>query len=378
MCAVSCRDDKVAAHPLRVRIYYVATGRGLVKDAQLLAAILGAQGMAVEIHEVNHVSVNPKGLYEKASRWLYRRGWLRFEAWLTRREQWLIKAAVEAEVDLNIHLERIFRDRLRSASTNIFVPNQEWFPPEQRRLLNLIDAVACKSQHGLERFRQLLPCHPAIIYTGFSTLAPPAASQGLPLQCLHIAGHSPLKGTQTVVAVWQRHPEWPMLHLVTDLVVAADAANIRCHRDLDAAAIAELRTHCLIAVQPSEVEGFGHVLAEPMTAAGVVVTTDGPPMNELVQPGRGFLVRYGPQRPLRAGTCYQVDEAALEAELERVFATPLDALRLVGEEARRWQLAAHQQFASRLVELVNTVVAVRHNTGGGSAGQQGSDPHALP
>ncbi len=352
MCAVSCRDDNAAAHPLRVRIYYVATGRGLTKDAQLLAAILGDQGMVVEIHEVKHVSVNPKGLYEKASRWLYRRRWLRFEAWLTRIEQWLIGTDRHPPVDIAIHLERVFRQKLGTATTHIFIPNQEWFPPEQRRLLNLIDLIACKSRHGLAAFKQLLPFHRAIVYTGFSTLAPPVVWQEPPFDCLHIAGQSPLKGTQAVVAVWQRHPEWPVLHLVTDLAVTAEAANIRCHRDLNAAAIAELREHCLIAVQPSEVEGFGHVLAEPMTAAGVVVTTDGPPMNELVQPGRGFLVRYGQQRPLRVGTCYQVDEAALEAVLERLFATPVDELRRVGDVAQRWQQAAHQQFASQLVAVV--------------------------
>ena len=359
MCAVSCRDDNAAAHPLRVRIYYVATGRGLTKDAQLLAAILGDQGMVVEIHEVNHVSVNPKGLYEKASRWLYRRGWLRVEAWLTRIEQWLIHEDANPPVDIAIHLERIFRQKLGTATTHIFIPNQEWFPPEQRRLLNLIDVIACKSQHGLAVFKQLLPVHPAIHHIGFSTLAPSVAWQEPSYQCLHIAGQSPLKGTQAVVAVWQRHPEWPVLHLVTDLAVTAEAANICCHRDLGAAAIADLRARCLIAVQPSEVEGFGHVLAEPMMAAGVVVTTDGPPMNELVQPGRGFLVSYGRQRSLRVGTCYQVDEAALEAVLERVLATPVNELRQVGEAAQRWQQAAHQQFARQLVTLVRQAAVSR-------------------
>lgn len=284
--------------------------------------------------------------------WCLWLGWLRFEAWLTCIEQRLIDADPHPPVDIAIHLERICRRKLATAGTHIFIPNQEWFPPEHRRLLNLIDLIACKSWHGLAVLKQLLPFHRAIVYTGFSTLVPPVVWRGPPFDCLHIAGQSPLKGTEAVVAVWQRHPEWPMLHLVTDLAVTAEAANIRCHRDLDAAAIAELRAHCLIAVQPSEVEGFGHVLAEAMTAAGVVVTTDGPPMNELIQPGRGFLVRYDRQRPLRVGTCYQIDEAELERVLARVFATPVAELMAVGEQAQRWQQAAHQQFAEQLVALV--------------------------
>jgi hypothetical protein len=40
----------------------------------------------------------------------------------------------------------------------------------------------------------------------------------------------------------------------------------------------------------SEREGFGHYLNEARGAAAVVITTEHPPMNELVRPGVGVLV----------------------------------------------------------------------------------------
>src|SRR5258708_14428823 len=120
---------------------------------------------------------------------------------------------------------------------------------------------------------------------------------------LHVCGWNPHKGTDAVVGAWSRHPEWPHLTVVSQLPVSASpSGNVEflTTRIADAR-LQRLQNECAIHVCPSEVEGFGHTLMEGMSCGAVILTTDAPPMDELVSTDEGFLVPHASTQPMGAG-----------------------------------------------------------------------------
>ena len=105
-------------------------------------------------------------------------------------------------------------------------------------------------------------------------------------------------------------------------------------------------------VRPSEAEGFGHPFAESMSCGAVVVTTDAPPMNELVRPDRGLLVPAAALAPQGIGMLYRVDEAALEETIARALALPPEERARLGGNARAWFESNQEEFRERFVEAV--------------------------
>jgi glycosyltransferase involved in cell wall biosynthesis len=114
-----------------------------------------------------------------------------------------------------------------------------------------------------------------------------------------------------------------------------------------------LQNRHLFHLCPSEVEGFGHYLAEAMSVGAVVITTNGAPMNELVQPERGLLVAPVSRRSENLATRYGVDAAGIEQAVAQALAMS-DAQRVrTGEAARRFFLEMGAGFQQRLIQVVD-------------------------
>src|SRR5690606_37592102 len=92
------------------------------------------------------------------------------------------------------------------------IPNQERYARRLVPLLSRMDHILCKTRHAEEIFSRL---HPSVHYLGFTSEdrrkggASPDFSR-----FFHLAGGSSLKGTATLLSLWERHPEWPELTLV--------------------------------------------------------------------------------------------------------------------------------------------------------------------
>ena len=87
---------------------------------------------------------------------------------------------------------------------------------------------------------------------------------------------------------------------------------------------------------------------EAMGVGAVTLTTNAPPMNELVEADRGILVPYARMDTQFLANTYFFDEAAAEAAIERMIAMPDDELRRMGGNARAWFLRNDREFAARL------------------------------
>lgn len=221
--------------------------------------------------------------------------------------------------DVNIFLERLVPDYFDAARANCFIPNQEWLDDEDRRMLGDVDLVLCKSREA----RELLQSDAkAAMYVGFTSLDRLDRSvRRHERAALHVSGWNPRKGTTAVLHAWSHRPRWPVLTVVSQLHMSGSGAgNVSVlRRRISDAALRRLQNAHAVHICPSEVEGFGHTLAEALSCGAIVVTTNAPPMNELVTPEEGFLVPYGSTTQMGSGTRYFVNDEELGAVLDRLW-----------------------------------------------------------
>lgn len=260
--------------------------------------------------------------------------------------------------DLTIHTERAAPGWMALSRRNVLLPNPEWF--ESTPAVAKMDAILCKTRWTAEIME---PLHPRTVFVGFSSLdrSVPGIAGAMDAP-LHIAGRSPSKGTEALLAVWSRRPEWPVLRVVAwkeALAIPGEMPpNIQVKRDfVEDGDLQRVQAGSGFHLCPSAAEGFGHTLVEGMSTRAVVLTTDAPPMNELVGPDRGVLVAWTRSEPMRAGRRFDVDPDALESAIGRVLATPPAQLERSRAAARAWFETNDAAFRRRLVGVVDELLS---------------------
>ena len=171
------------------------------------------------------------------------------------------------------------------ARQTVGVFNLEWLRDDWRADLPKLTQLWAKSGEAHQAYQRL---GLASVLTGFASrdLYDPAVPRTA--TALHLKGHSNLKGTETVLQAWARHPDLPPL--TVNSLTPLHAPHVRLlPRISDRDLVRELNT-AQIHVCPSRSEGWGHYIVEGLSAGAIVITTDASPMNEHVQPGWGFLV----------------------------------------------------------------------------------------
>lgn len=265
---------------------------------------------------------------------------------------------VPPRFELNLHLEDIADELLPLAKRNILIPNQEWFLGSSLPHLRAIDAVWAKTRFAEQIFAGM-GCRVQFLgWTGADRKVP-----GLPapknLGALHIAGWSLWKGTEVVLDVWSRHPEWPLLQVLRrnhdycgqalPWLSRAPCANIRIISDrVDEDSLRRMQNETAIHLCPSEAEGFGHVMVESMSVGALVITTDAPPMNELITVANGLLVEVERSEAVRLGRRYFVSHDDLERKIAQALSMSEQQRNSLGQAARAWFDANHAAFRARL------------------------------
>lgn len=336
-----------AAAPLRVRLIGKANGVGLSRDFDLLAGALRACGCSVTLRGC-----------EKPDRKRRRNVLTRLRAHL-RELQGRFGARHSASYDVNLMLEHVWPQFLHEAACNVLVPNPEWFDRRDLAFLGSADVVWAKTAHAERIFATRGRSAVRIGFDSEDRYDPDVPRLA---QFMHLAGRSPLKGTERLRALWLRHPEWPMLTIVQDAtdgaasgpaVPLSEAENITAYRGyLEDATLRRLQNSHRFHVCTSEAEGWGHYIAEAMSVAAVTVTCDAPPMNELVTAERGVLVAVHEDGPHNLATLCRFDDSALEAAVERVMGMSAGQWDALGAAARRWFLDNKQGFTARVGRAV--------------------------
>ena len=316
----------MAGPPLKINLIARTNGVGLDRDVDLVAETLENSGHTVTRSHCRKVPF-----------------WHR---WLPR----------EPRFDLNIFMERIFPRWLGHAYTNIIIPNQERFPGRHLGLLKKIDHILCKSRHALEVFsKHHSSCH----FSGFTSKDLHDASVTREEKSiLHLAGRSTLKGTEAVLALWRKHPEWPSLLLLQHKDNAPESVpeNVSLRTDyIPDEELNDIMNRHRIHLCPSLSEGWGHYIVEAMACEAIVITTNGPPMNELVTEERGHLVDIASSKPRHLGTNFKVDEAHLEQVISSLLDAPSEGILSKGKKAREWFLSNDKNFRHTLSALLESL-----------------------
>ncbi len=260
--------------------------------------------------------------------------------------------------DINIFVEDIVERWCSLARVNVLVPHQEWVFEGLRAKIPAMDVILCKTRYAEGLFRDI-GC--AVRYIGFTS--PDRGDASVPKdynRFIHVAGSSLQKGTATINDVWLRHPEWPHLTLFSyePRMRARGASNIGTVTSfVDDAVMRGIQNSSGVHLCPSEAEGFGHYLVEAMSTGALVLTTDGPPMNELVSPDRGVLAGYHQTRARGMGMNYYVDPGKLEDAVMRILGMSQEQRKEMGERARAWYVENDRAFLVRLQESLEEIGA---------------------
>lgn len=320
--------------------------RGLSHDLRLVQDALLAQG-----HDVHVTRLGPRwqdGRWRAVGQRL--RLWWRWACSLGRSPH---------RYDANIALETVRPRFFGLARRNLIIPNPEWFPPGSQRFLQRYDAVLTKTAISAHLFA---PIAKRVVPIGFTSCDRLDANVAKHDGFLHVAGASTMKGTERLLDVWRRHPEWPVLTVLqspeaADPARAVVAPNIR-HRieHLSSETLRTLQNSHAFHLCLSETEGWGHYIVEAMSCRAVVITCDAPPMNELVTSERGMLVAASPGGHSQLATRYAFDTEDLERLVAQAVAMPLDQRKQLGDNARAWFLKVQGTFPARLGQAIDQLL----------------------
>lgn len=336
--------------PKRFKIYYVASGFGLAKDADILMRNLTALGCECQI-----VKLDPANLRYSFSYKLLIDFICRFNlVFLYRKIQ---RAFMRRPSIVSIHLEKVFPEKLFLNETHVLIPNQEWFDVSNIILLQSLDAVWCKSRIATNTFQEL---HGNVRYMGFCSDIGNLKYRKDKNKNYFFSriGRSQYRGGDLLIEVWSKHPEWPTLKIVMhpDRRPLLCPDNVECiDVMIDPAAFAELSSSSQFHIYLSETEGFGHTIVEALGYGATVIVADAPPMNEVANSECAFMVDTQYEGHKRLATRFSAIPYSLEQVINQVLLLDAQLLEQKTVAAREQYQKLEQEFQKNLAYAVQSI-----------------------
>lgn len=261
--------------------------------------------------------------------------------------------------DLNIFLERFNPNIFNYADQNCFIPNQEWCDPKWKAYFDHFSAILTKTDFATRIFKKLGAETRYIGFTSDDRYSPDVPKDYS--HWIHIVGKSVQKQTEIVLRTWAKNPGFPKLTILHDPKFFRPRPLIKnvnyIYDRLQDCTLKYLQNNFGVHVCPSETEGFGHYIMEALGCKAVTITTNAPPMNELVTPDRGVLVDPIRQQAMNLSTKYIVSETTLEAAVVKTMILDEHKKKELGEKGRQFFLDNDLAFRKRLVEVVGNLLS---------------------
>jgi hypothetical protein len=275
------------------------------------------------------------------------------------------------------------------------MPNIEMYELEARHYWRA-DVVLCKTSICARRVRRWYaqegnPRNTRVIYTrhtssdvtalarmrlGDNAIRPKNFAD---VQFVHAVGTSVQKGTREVLNCWLSRPDFPPLHVYLAERVydgwLKDAyherikdSQVQIHRGrTSATGFGRVVAEAAFFLCTSVHEGYGHYINQARASGGVIVTTDAPPMNELLSLASGILVAAGRLTFIQQllGGQYQGEHGLRDIEgltasfggddvchaVEEVLAMTSEERELMADRARKQYLIDMRFFDAKMQQL---------------------------
>lgn len=276
---------------MRICVIVPVESVGYLADAEVYRKTLSSIGYSVEVFVLPEVDAIPR------------------------------KIAMNMIGGLCIYIDRIMPSDIISNAINCLMLNQELFMIKEHdsmfkrhlEVMKKVKYVFCKTQFGYEFAQTKKKEYPKEftyepIFIGHTSYFPKPTVGTMRSTdiILHVAGCHKWKGLDIVIETWMKYPDLPKI-LITgygdslkNIMQYIPAEKMKefltkdnvhfIQEELTFEQITTLKHEHYFHLQPSIAEGFGHVLMESMACGSICITTDAPPMNELVTPETGFLI----------------------------------------------------------------------------------------
>jgi len=93
-----------------------------------------------------------------------------------------------------------------------------------------------------------------------------------------------------------------------------------------------------------------------MSCEAIVISTDAPPMNEIVNHSFGIIVPYERQENRHLGVNFYVDSKALDLEVNRLFKLKEEDKIKYGKNARNWYKQNHKIFLNTFPDIIQKLL----------------------
>jgi len=254
---------------------------------------------------------------------------------------------------VNIFIEHFVPKLLHYADVNILIPNPEWWWRINDKYIKEFDCIICKTKEAMRVFSRF---NKNSIYTGFIGDDIFDKTIDKELFYLHASGRSSAKGSKTVFNTWKENKEFNKLLFLKYENTAEYKDNLKnvtkYLKRVDGDIYRKLQNRAAFHLCPSETEGFGHYLWEGMSSCGIVITTDAPPMNEIVIDKR-FLAKPYKKQINNLGVNYYVSPKDLARVIKFCHTLKLSDVNDIGLQNRDKFLRQNTYFKTIFNQIIS-------------------------
>jgi len=273
---------------------------------------------------------------------------------------------------MNIFIQDVNdKNFLKNAKYNLVVINQELFfhnGVHKNSPIYDIDYVLCKSSIAVKlakKFKMEYKFKYKIYKIGFTTIFPKIKTLKNYNEMIHSAGSHHWKQTDTIVKLWLKHPELPKITITCEKQCYKNIKHLLKNKKLPENIVIykklipfdkyiKLKNEIGIHITPSLIEGFGHYINEARIVGATILTSNYPPMNELVNKECGVLVNCSKLliKRNKSKICY-INENDLLKGITKIISMSDQEKEKLGENAYNSYIKEKKYFTKRMNLLID-------------------------